>query len=268
MRELLQEILPSRSKTNSRLKKRKLKSRGQSLVEIALTLPVLLVLFSGMVEMGFMLNYYLSLLDATRYAARDLSGKDPFISPNTSLVDEPAFYYFYGIIPPAQTPDYYGAAYKVWWQLAPNSATDNARKVGLNPATDDVIVSVYSVDKTGTITQYPVSDLSPTTGGDGSLFGDPFAKGTGQCPRNMGDGGFHLYCNVQASFKEANLLSQIVPGSPCQGFLVVEVAYQYHEILGLPWAEIFIGNPMLHAYTVMPLPAAAPGYSPLLVGSC
>jgi len=61
------------------LRSKSSRGRGQSLVEIAIALPVLLILLSGMVEFGFMLNYYLSLLDATREAARLYSNFDPFL---------------------------------------------------------------------------------------------------------------------------------------------------------------------------------------------
>ncbi len=44
--------------------------RGQSLVEITLLLPVLLIVVSGLLEFGFILNEYLTVMDAARNAAR------------------------------------------------------------------------------------------------------------------------------------------------------------------------------------------------------
>lgn len=44
--------------------------RGQSLVELALTLPVLLLLLIGVVEVGNGLNAYLTVVDAARDGAR------------------------------------------------------------------------------------------------------------------------------------------------------------------------------------------------------
>jgi len=44
--------------------------RGQSLVELALTLPVLLLLLVGLVEVGNALNAYLTVVDAGRDGAR------------------------------------------------------------------------------------------------------------------------------------------------------------------------------------------------------
>ena len=48
-------------------KKRK---NGQSLVELALTLPILLLLFLGLIELAFVLRAYLILVNANREAAR------------------------------------------------------------------------------------------------------------------------------------------------------------------------------------------------------
>jgi Flp pilus assembly protein TadG len=44
--------------------------RGQSLVEVALTLPLLVLLFVGLVEVAFFARTYLVLLEATREGAR------------------------------------------------------------------------------------------------------------------------------------------------------------------------------------------------------
>ena len=44
--------------------------RGQSLVELALTLPVILFLIVGVVEVGNALNAYLTLVDGARDGAR------------------------------------------------------------------------------------------------------------------------------------------------------------------------------------------------------
>ncbi len=44
--------------------------RGQSLVELTLTLPILLLMLFGLVEIGWYANSYLTLLDASREAGR------------------------------------------------------------------------------------------------------------------------------------------------------------------------------------------------------
>jgi len=51
--------------------------RGQSLVELSLTMPIFLVMLIGMVEMGWFANNYLILTDVVRSAGRFGSIRDP-----------------------------------------------------------------------------------------------------------------------------------------------------------------------------------------------
>ncbi|MDW8326983.1 MAG: TadE/TadG family type IV pilus assembly protein, partial [Anaerolineales bacterium] len=53
------------------------KSRGQSLLELAIFLPLLLMLLGGLIEFGFALNEYVNLVEATREAARFGVDQDP-----------------------------------------------------------------------------------------------------------------------------------------------------------------------------------------------
>lgn len=215
MREILQKIFSFSTKTDSRPKKGKHKPKGQSLVELTLALPALLILFSGLVEFGFMLNYYLSLLDATRYAARFYSNLDPTAAdPNTARNASDWFY----ADSAAMTKD----------QLEPRTVNDTSRKIKLDPAADDVIITAYSVSGNSVVT-YP------------------------------GSGPYHMYNTQTPTFTTTQLQSQLVAGAPCAGVLVVEVAYSYHQVLALPWLAPFVPNPVvLHAYTVMPLQAIEP----------
>lgn len=227
MRNLLQKIFSFSKRTNSRPGKKKNKSKGQSLVELTLTLPLILMLFSGMVEFGFMLNYYLSLLDATRYAAREYSGGDPWIrdANNNYNGDNISGYTLNG----QSYPGFYSpAASTVYAELAPKDINDTTRKITLNPATDDVIISVYSIDQNGNITDYPTA------------------------------GPYHLYGNQHSpAVTDATIQSGLVSGGPCEGILSVEVDYTYHQVLNLPWMA-WLGSPVLPAYTIMPNQAVEP----------
>lgn len=117
------------------------KTKAQSLVEFAITLPIIIILLSGVVEFGFALNFYLSLLDASRQAARWGSNLDPF---NTNGTDNYTFYSNvaaearYNLDPSVLNPSYEG------------------RSITLDPNIDDVVVSVFSVDGT-TVTRYPTA---------------------------------------------------------------------------------------------------------------
>ena len=102
------------------------KTKGQSLVELALTLPLLLLLLSGLVEFGFMLNYYLALVDGSREVARLFSNFDPI----------------------ADSSFYASAVDQVRVVLEPQSASDTSRKIHFKndiDHPDDIIISVYSV---------------------------------------------------------------------------------------------------------------------------
>jgi len=107
-------------------KTRKNKTKGQSLVELALTLPLLLLLLSGLIEFGFMLNYYLSLVDGSCEVARLFSNFDPI----------------------ADNSFYASAVDQVRVVLEPQDENDTSRKINFKNDSDhpdDIIISVYSI---------------------------------------------------------------------------------------------------------------------------
>ncbi len=213
MLELLKKIMAFRPASSPVLKARR-KSQGQSLVEFAIAFPIIILLFSGVVEYGFILNYYLSLLDATRESARFYSNLDPFL-PNTN-VDDPAFYA--------------NAAGMVRASLDPQTTTPSyeGRRIILDPNMDDVIVTVYSAEN-GSVVVHP--DTGP----------------------------YHMYNNFDPIFTATEIENRLVSGSPNAGILLVEVHYNYHQVLGLPWLAPFLADPLpLRAYTIMPISAAEP----------
>ncbi len=68
MQQILQTIIRVLDGTPAEYGQR---DRGQSVVELALMMPILLVLIAGIVEMGWFTNNYLILLEATRVGARE-----------------------------------------------------------------------------------------------------------------------------------------------------------------------------------------------------
>jgi Flp pilus assembly protein TadG len=216
MQKALQKIFSFFIKTDPpRNKKVALKSRGQSLVEVAISFPILIMLFAGMIEFGFILNYYLSLLDATREAARRYSNGDPFnsdgVTANASFYMDTADYARDLLDPSVENIAYKG------------------RRIAIDPATDDVIVSVYGA-KNNTVTLLP-------------------------------GGPYHLFANgkYQSIFTVQSMLDSRDINAPNAGILVVEVHYNYHHVLGLPWMTAVLPNPLhLQAYTIMPIRAAEP----------
>jgi hypothetical protein len=212
---MLQKVFSLFRKKGLPIKAKKRKTTGQSLVEFALAFPVLILLLSGVVEFGFIINYYLSLLDATREAARFYSGSDPFL-PN-STTDDPSFYSNTAAMVRANLdPFVVNPSYK-------------GRRIVLDPAVDDVIVSVYSFDKT-TNTVLKINEV-------------------------------HIYGthNRETVFTTDSIKDSFPANTPNAGVLTVEVHYNYHQVLALPWFTLFVPDPLpLRAYTVFPLNAAEP----------
>ncbi len=219
MKKILQKLATLFNRPKPQQTRNARKSKGQSLVEFAIAFPVVIMLFSGVVEFGFILNYYLSLMDATRLAARYYSTFDPFVpDPNTGRNET---YWFY-----------LDAANMAKSDVEPRTVDDTSRKIVLDPATDDVIVTVYSACGSKVVS-FP------------SL------------------GGWHLYGNATSAFIDKDGLSTMsasrLSGAPNAGILLVEINYNYHQVLALPWLTAFLSNPLpLRAYTIMPISAAEP----------
>ena len=237
MREIFKKINPFIN-AKSRIKKAsRRKSKAQSMVEFAILLPLLIMLFSGMVEFGFMMNTYLSLLDATRQSARLYSNKTPFMldTVTNTVVDDPSFYA--------------AAAQEVVDTLAPPTDPD-ARQIVIDTTStdsiDDVIISVLSVsvDTTANPDVISLIDRKPDIP-VGTQF---FSLGGNQVSKYL-----------DADIEDFMTQNGAIPVET--GILIVEVYYGYEGILGLPWVEMFMSeeDPIpLHASTVMPLVAAKP----------
>lgn len=208
-------------KIKSFFKKRKQNKKnggkGQSLVELTLSLPLLLMLLSGMVEFGFMLNYKLSLIDATREVARLFSNFDPIDDPDTAVNEVEVFY-----------PS---AVDQVLVVLEPQDINDTSRKIDIrNDAEhpDDIVISVYSVND-----------------GVATLVND-----------------YHWSNNQPSRFDVVKIEDRLIASAPATGVLVVEVFYNYDQVLGLPWLRFLPDPILLYAHTVMPNSAAEPTPTP------
>ena len=211
------------------------KPRAQSMVEFAILLPILLMLFSGMVEFGFMLNTYLSILDATRQAARQFSNTTPFLlNTATNTIED--------------NPDFYEeCAQAAVINLDPSLGTPpdpNARRIVMNPNTDDVIVSVLSVSVDSAVTPAVISSIVRHPDGPSDFYS--------------------LYGQRDTKYSNANIEEYMTQNNrtPVEtGILIVEIYYGYSGILKLPWVTAFMSDAdpvILHASTIMPLVAAKP----------
>ena len=191
--------------------------KGQSFVELAIVFMLLLSMLAGVVEFGNLLNQYINVIDGDREGARFASNTSPFLTPGSDDFNE-AFY--------TGTDEVIEGTYDpVTGEQLSKSAIE---PVKLDPATDDVVISVFAIDINGTVTRFP---------------------------QGM-DYGWNKYGNGQSQFTNSDVQG-LVAGTkdlaPNTGMILVEIFYNYHTLLQMP----FLPDPIpLHAYAVMPLTAA------------
>ena len=192
--------------------------RGQSLVEFTVMLPVLLIMISGVIEIGFMLNYYLDLIDAAREATRWAASDDPVHDAAGTWVDP--------------NPTFYSEVRQV---ALDSLDAGSGGQISLDDASDDIVISAFAVSG-GTIT----------------------ARFPGGYPDGVSWKGNHT-----SAFTTAEVQALLDPAAANTGIVLVEIYYDYHMILGLPWITAFLPDPItLYAYTMMPNPNVEPTPTP------
>lgn len=202
------------------------KTRAQSMVEFAITLPVIIILFSGMVEFGFMLNTYLSVQDAARTTARRYSTINPFLSDGS---DDITFYE--------------NAAQYAIELLAPTGDPDS-RQIELEPSRDNILISLIGVEVDESTDPDSISSITRYSGGEYyKHFPDT------DPPSAYSDE------SIEALMTANNAEPSDV------GLLIIEIYYGYEGTLNLPWTLPFFspGHPsMMHITVVMPTIYAKP----------
>lgn len=200
--------------------------RAQSMVEFAIALPVLLLLLTGMVEFGFMLNTYLSIQDAARTTARRYSTINPF---NADGTDNPAFYQD-------------AALYAV--ELLAPSGDPQARQIVLEEDRDNILISLIGVEVDESTDPDSIASITRYSGAEFyQLFGAT---------------------NPPTTFLDDNITAFLTTGGaePADaGLLIIEIYYGYEGTLNLPWIRPIFSpeNPsMLYVSVVMPTIYAKP----------
>ena len=206
-------------------KNRRKKFRGQSIVEFTLLLPLLLMLLSTLIEFGFMINEYLDLIDTTRETARYLADLNPF----TSGVE--------------RNDDFYTGGFNEM-----DNTLKRAGWISLDENVDDLVISIFAIKTNVSATRYP--DQWDDTRGD---CGVP----------NGGNMGWRMYCNKTTKFTIEDVLNRFNSGTsqtpPNNGIVLVEIFYDYHMRLGLPWVTGIVGDTIsLHSYSFAPNSFAEP----------
>ncbi len=228
-------------------------NKGQSFVELMLILLILMMLLAGVVEYGFLLNNYLHVLDGAREAARYSSVAIAYDLDT-------------GITTPKYYPFYYYTAVQ---------AANTMQPVKLDPTKgDDIIISVLNVSGTN-IVRHPVANGWSLCANytafvqfywlqDPNSPVDPLQS----VPSSLADQNWYL-CPAHASrLDDAAILDRVDPDAPNAGLLLVEILYNYPQMLKLPVFSnlAFFGvqftivpDPVpLYLYTIMPISSAEP----------
>ena len=210
---------------------------GQSFVELALTLPVIILLIAGLVEVGFVMYTYLTVLDQTREAARFASVRDyrqglesGILDPSTTCQDRNLDYY------------YDTACFFIDPDLNPYITFQNSNL-------DDVAISVFTVNDNHVSNRWP-NDSDHVW----SLFNDNWTK---DCNGNV--------VQTEPFMTDDDIEHLFVTDAPAdRGLVLVEGYYCYHLLLNLPIVDQIIPSPFrIHAYTIMPAGEAIPTPTPI-----
>ncbi len=209
------------------------------MVEMALAFPILLLILAGTLEVGKYFNDYLTILDATREAARYAADGDLTLAIEPSVKCDDNFYH-----------------------QAACLALQNISGISFNPTTDDIVVSAMSVDGSGhIIARYPRACSDPTPPSFLPNYCDRLVsngqQGWSFCAHITKTG-----CQVDSSlFSNAAIESMLAenPNSPPTGLVLVEIYRLHKQFLGLipPGMAFLPQQVVMHAYTMMPLPSAA-----------
>jgi len=216
------------------------KNQGQSLIELSLILLLLLVMLTGAVEFGTLLNQYTTVVDAARAGARFASNDEPFVRVVTASCPVPfcvSMNFFHNV-------DVIVEGAELGRNPAP-PAVDRDKgalsPIRLHPDEgDDVVVSVFSIH-------------------DGTVVRFPSGEGGWSYYRSLGLG----YPGQYSQFTSGELQSRLDNLAPDTGMALVEIFYNYHQVLGF-WRILGIPDPILvHTYAIMPVSAAEPTPIPL-----
>jgi hypothetical protein len=138
-------------------------TRGQSLVELTLTLPILLVMLLGLTEIGWYADHYLTLLDVVREAGRRGATQDPTVWPDGAekfyqRMDCDTLPDFYNKLPYENQTTWPGPDLSAWGYRDGDESIDtygyyddvactvirNMAPLEFNDETDDIVISVFS----------------------------------------------------------------------------------------------------------------------------
>jgi hypothetical protein len=261
--------------------------RGQTLVEIALVFPFVLLLLAGLIEVGHYVNTYLTVLDASREAARyaadlnpDFPARDDFDPADHPLACG-------GPVGSANGPDSEACLRlsceetRYFFRKSACLVSTNLQALDLDLSNEnnDVVISVAAVISTTeglTITER-LPPINSACTRDEETYRERATCSTTYCCRdacvwswtNNVYSGTILAGTGQASHFTCDELAQLLNSGSHRtrrqnGFVIVEVFYEHELALNLPIISQVIPDPIeIRAYSIMPVSAAEPTPTPV-----
>lgn len=113
--------------------------------------------------------------------------------------------------------------------------------------------------ETGRLTQEVLAPvvLNPALGDD--IVITFFSIGSGVYIRYPNAQGWSVLGTQTTNFSDAEMQSRLDSGAPPTGILLIEIFYNYPQVLKLPIFTAFVRDPMpVYVYAIMPLAAAEP----------
>ena len=138
------------------------------------------------------------------------------------------------------------------------------RSANYDPFIVDPNTGVKSVDtnfyvETGRFTEEILAPVVLDPGKGDDIVITFFSVGKGIYDRYPNDDGWSVYGNHVSKLSNAEIQSRLNSAAPPTGVLLIEIFYNYPQVLKLPVFTIFVQDPMpVYAYAVMPLTAAEP----------
>ncbi|HVM73052.1 MAG TPA: TadE family protein [Anaerolineales bacterium] len=272
--------------------------RGQSFVELMFVMLFLALLLSGMVEFGFLLNNYLHVLDGTREAARYSSSSTPFNSSGVSITGwyvAPFFYQAAGKaaqtmdpvwLNPTNPDDIVISVFSLDGNVATRFPSGDPDGWSLcahyNQDADAAAENALGDPTINGIKQNNIEASEFQNDGHNSCVGQVYsgfaayfpclANPTASVPAQLPVATWGAGCTVRTSQFTAASLKSVIDSTGTAlhttittktGVVVVEIYYNYPQLLKLPVLTAFLADPVpLYLYSVMPLWAAQPTQVP------
>ncbi len=240
-----------------------LSSRGQSFLETALFLPILLLFIAGTIEVGVYALKYMAVLDASREAARFGSNLDPLLTAKYPLdmhgtpfpdVRTMSNTDLQGVCSGGESTNFY---YEVACLAIQNISSGTLKM----EEGDDIVITVVGVQNGQIAHRWPTRDQGHPSDWDYHFQGADDGPVNASCTITNTDNcrSWSLYGNRTSTIDNASIVNALNDSAPSTGFVIVEIYHAHPHFTSLFTIGEYIPDPIeLRPFTIFPVPAAEP----------